>query len=116
MPISLILFLFYNSELVDICSPQDIHVQGIGFVDDVNLVVWGVTTRGNYDNLERLHERCLEWAGRHGAKFALEKYELIHLTRRLKWFDMTQTLRLSDIIKKLVQEVRVLGLYLDPRL
>ena len=35
-PISPILFLFYNSELLDICNPHDIRVHGLGFVDDVN--------------------------------------------------------------------------------
>jgi hypothetical protein len=91
-------------------------VHGIGFVDDVNLVAWGATTRGNCDNLERLHQRCLEWAGRHGAKFAPEKYELMHLTRHPRKFDMTQTLRIGGTVKEPVEEVRILGLQLDPKL
>jgi hypothetical protein len=32
---------------------RDIRVHGLGFVDDVNLMAWGNTTRGNCDNLKR---------------------------------------------------------------
>jgi reverse transcriptase-like protein len=115
-PISPILFLFYNSELLDICNPRDIRVHGLGFVDDVNLIAWGKTTRGNCNNLERVHERCLEWADRHGAQFAPDKYELMHLTRSPRRFDLDQTLQLGEIVKRPVVEVRVLGLILDPKL
>ena len=115
-PISPILFLFYNSELLDICNPQTMRVHGLGFVDDVNLVAWGSTTRGNCDNLERLHGGCLEWARRHGAKFAPEKYELMHLTQRPRRFDTTQALQLGEVTIKPTRAVRVLGLHLDPSL
>jgi Reverse transcriptase (RNA-dependent DNA polymerase)/Endonuclease-reverse transcriptase len=115
-PISPILFLFYNSELLEICNPRDMRVIGLGFVDDVNLLTWGLTTKGNCSNLEQTHTRCLRWAEKHGAKFAPEKYELIHLTRSPRRFDTTQTLRLGDVVKVPTDKVRVLGLHLDPKL
>ena len=98
--------IIYNSELLDICNPHDVRVHGLGFVDDVNLIAWGKTTRGNCNNLERIHERCLE---RHGAQFAPDKYELMHLTRSPRRFDLDQTLQLGEIVKRPVVEVRVLS-------
>ncbi|KAL1972157.1 hypothetical protein VTN31DRAFT_7376 [Thermomyces dupontii] len=114
-PISPFLFLFYNSDLVDICNPREIRVHGLGFVDDVNLLAWGPTIQSNCAALERLHERCLDWARRHGAKFSPEKYELLHLTRNLR-ANTRAGVRLGEILKTPSSSVRVLGLHLDPRL
>ena len=115
-PISAILYLFYNAELINLCNPQNMRVNGMGFVDDVNLLAWGSTTRGNCDNLTQLHEQCLGWARRHGAKFEPTKYELIHFTRRPKKFDTKQKLRLGGATREPNKAVRVLGLILDPKL
>jgi hypothetical protein len=115
-PISPILYLFYNAELINICNPQNMRVHGIGFVDDVNLIAWGSTTRGNCDNLTQLHERCLGWARRHGAKFEPSKYELMHFTRSPKKFNTKQELELGEVKIKPTEAVRVLGLHLDPKL
>ena len=114
-PISPILFLFYNSEMVDICNPRDIRVHGLGFVDDVNPLAWGPTTQSNCAALERLHERCLDWARRHGAKFSPEKYELMHLIRNPR-ANTRAGVRLGETLKTPSSSVRVLGLHLDPRL
>ena len=34
--------------------------------------------------LQRMHEKCVSWANRHDAKFAPDKYKLMHFTRRRK--------------------------------
>lgn len=113
-PISPILFLFYNSELVDTCNHFHQRISAIGFVDDVNIIAWGHSARSNNILLKRVHDRCLEWADRHGAKFAPEKYELIHLSRRRVPLDAT--LRLGTVVIQPSPSVRVLGLHLDSRL
>ena len=53
---------------------------GIGFVDDVNILVVGNSTESNCQTLEHIHQGCKQWADRHGAAFAPHKYELMHLT------------------------------------
>jgi hypothetical protein len=61
-PISPILFLFYNSELVDLCNTPGTKALGIGFVDDMNPIAWGPTTYSTCRTLSSVHEKCLDWA------------------------------------------------------
>jgi hypothetical protein len=80
-PLSPILFLFYNANFVDACNLPTLPSSGIGFVDDVNALAFGKTTKDNCRTLQSIHERYLEWAGKHGASFAPEKYILVHFTQ-----------------------------------
>jgi hypothetical protein len=43
-PLSLILFLFYNANLVDICNPATLLASGICFVEDVYALASGKST------------------------------------------------------------------------
>jgi len=115
-PISPILFLFFNMELVELCTRSALNVAGIGFVDDVNILAYGTSTEDNCRTLSRIHDGCLAWAKRHGASFAPHKYELMHLTRCPRRFNMAATLQLGDIEQAPVDEVRVLGVQLDTKL
>jgi hypothetical protein len=115
-PISPILFLFYNMELLDICNPPGTPVQGMGFVDDVNLLAYGRTAEANCANLHRVHDQCLQWAKRHGAKFAPDKYHLIHLSRRQRRFNMRASINLGDVTVEPVDSTRILGVFLDTKL
>jgi len=58
------------------------------------------------------------WAQRHGAKFAPEKYQLIHFTRnrRTAREDLANSIRIAD--HQITSEIRVkvLGVWLDPKL
>jgi hypothetical protein len=80
-PLSPILFLFYNTNLVDACNLPTAPSSGISFVDDVNGVAFGKTTEVNCRTLQSIHERWLEWARKHGASFVPEKYILVQLTK-----------------------------------
>lgn len=115
-PISPILYLFYNADLLDICNRQGTKVSGIGFVDDVNLLAFSTSTEENCRTLARLHTACETWARRHGSVWAPQKYELIHLTRRPKRFNMQATLTLNDADIAIKTDVRVLGLQIDTKL
>jgi hypothetical protein len=72
----------------------------VGFVDDVNLIAWGRSTEGNCRNLALLHERCLRWAQCYGVCFEPSKYDLIHLTRHPRKFDITQGIQLGDVYRE----------------
>jgi hypothetical protein len=52
----------------------------------------------------------------HGASFAPEKYKLIHLARRPKKFNMQASLRLTGAETRPSATIRILGVWLDPRL
>jgi Reverse transcriptase (RNA-dependent DNA polymerase) len=46
-PLSPILFLFYNAELLEIYNASRMRTSGIGFIDDVNMLAYGPSTEGN---------------------------------------------------------------------
>ncbi len=45
--LSLILFLFYNAELLEICNLIKVEVNNLTFVDDVNMLVYKSITEEN---------------------------------------------------------------------
>lgn len=114
-PASPILYLFYNSELFENCGKTDSKVDCVGFADDTNLIAFGRSTEENCRRLERAHRDCLRWAERHGAKFAPDKYELMHFTRKRR-FNMGATIDIGGTIVKPASTMRVLGVWLDPKL
>jgi hypothetical protein len=80
-PLSLILFLFSNANLVEICYPPTLPVSRTSFVNNVNALALGKSTEEYCRMLQTVHERCLDWARMHGATFAPEKYILVHFTK-----------------------------------
>ncbi len=61
-PVSPILFLFFNMELVEWCARSGYKATAIGFMDDVNILAYSRSTEGNCRTLERVHAGCLAWA------------------------------------------------------
>ena len=90
-PVSPILFLFFNTELFEKCREQGLNAITIGFVDDTNILAYSKSTAQNCRTLGKLHDICMEWARTHGAIFEPSRYELIHLARKPKRFDMDAT-------------------------
>jgi hypothetical protein len=82
------LFLLYNAELVRIYSKLKSGAVALGFIDDVNILVYSKSTEANCRLLETIHEEYLGWAERHRLRFAPYKYELIYLTTATKRFDL----------------------------
>ncbi|EDN08368.1 predicted protein [Histoplasma mississippiense (nom. inval.)] len=103
-------------ELVRICSRPGRPVVCIAFVDDVNVMAYGQSTEDNCRELLRMHRACEEWAARHGAVFAPQKYELMHFTRARNQFNLQAELRLPGQTIQPKQVMRVLGVWLDSRL
>ena len=112
--------VFFLSFLV-LCPLRGTHdpelvVSGIGFVDDINILVVGSSTENNCRALEHVHRGCMEWAHRHGAAFGPQKYELMHLTRSLKKFNMTAGVNLGGVAKSPQPTLHILGVLLDSKL
>ena len=76
-----ILFLFYNSELLDIYQCPKEGLSAVGFADDINMLVYSRLMKSNCQILEIEYARCLDWVRRYGMKFIPNKYELIYFTR-----------------------------------
>lgn len=115
-PVSPILFLFFNADLLEECEALGLKASAIGFADDVNLLAYGRSTASNCDTLSRMHEVCMKWARTHGATFAPEKYELMHLSRKPGRFDMTAGLNIDTANIQPKADIRILGVQVDTRL
>jgi hypothetical protein len=115
-PLSPILFLFYNANLVDACNPLTLPASGTGLVDDVNALAFGKSTEENCRTLQAVHERCLEWARRHAASFAPEKYILVHFTKARTKHNSACPLILPGSTINPSPHARVLGVILDMKL
>jgi len=55
-----ILFLFFVSNLLN--TFKEGATQGIGFVDDINLIIYGPTAAENCRTLEKAYNTYIEWA------------------------------------------------------
>ncbi len=85
---SLILFLFYNNELLKLCCQLKEKLSAIEFADDVNMLLYKRITETNCKNLEQTHERCMKWARQHEMRFASQKYKLVHFIKACMKFNM----------------------------
>jgi hypothetical protein len=75
-PLSPILFLFFNADLVQ----RQIDSQGgaIVFVDDFTAWVTGPTAQSNREGIEAIIAEALDWEKRSGATFEADKTAIIH--------------------------------------
>ena len=75
-PLSPILFLFFNADLVQ----RQIDSQGgaMAFVDGFTAWVTGPTAQSNREGIEAIINEALDWEKRSGATFEAEKTAIIH--------------------------------------
>jgi len=115
-PLSPILYMYYNAELLDvprICGERS--VQSLGFIDDIAYGVQGQSDEENAQKLQRMLKKAEEWKNRHGAKFEMTKYILIHFTRnRHRKTDSPVTV--ANITIQPSREARYLGVIFDKNL
>ena len=112
-PVSPILYLFYNADLIEACGTED--TEAVGYIDDVSILAIGPSTPRNCKNLKAIHRKAEEWARKHGSQFAPAKYELVHFTRDPK-ANSTHALRLPHTTVKASPSCRYLGVHMDTRL
>lgn len=82
-PLSPILYLFYNADLLEIEGWTIEKALIMGYVDDTGMLVGGESTEANCKRLAELHAKAEEWAIKHPSSFAPAKYELIHFVHKL---------------------------------
>lgn len=115
--LSPVLFLFFISELLEKFTKVQNGLLGFGFVDDTTLIAWSNSAKENCARLTEAHQECEKWAKRYGAKFAPDKYQLIHFTKKKRITeDLTSTVEIQCQKAELTKELRVLGVWLDPSL
>jgi hypothetical protein len=54
------IFLFYNADLVEAYNPPTLPASGTVFVNDMNILAFGISTENNCRMLQTVYEWCLE--------------------------------------------------------
>ena len=107
-PLSPVLYILYNSDLLDIPGKEQL---GLGFIDDILYGVQGKTAIANAKKLELLLAKSEQWR-QHGAQF---EYMLIHFTRnRSARAIVTVKIRGTTITPS--TEAKYLGVIFDQKL
>ncbi len=114
--VSLILYLFYNADLFKLLKRSFRRVAALNFVNDINILTYESSITSNCRILKEMHAHCETWARRHEVVFASIKYELIHLTRNSRKFDMQTFVRICDVVKQSFNQIRVLKMQIDIKL
>jgi hypothetical protein len=114
--ISFILYLFYNANILKSLKRSRYKISVIEFVNDINILIYETSTKSNCRALKKAHVECELWARRHEARFASTKYELMHLTRNHRRFNMTTIININEVIKKSFISMRMLKVQLDIKL
>ncbi|KAF3392112.1 hypothetical protein DPV78_010808 [Talaromyces pinophilus] len=112
-PLSPILFLFFNADLVQ----HKISAAGgsIAFVDDYTAWVIGPTAESNRPGIQAIIDRALDWERQSGATFESEKTAIIHFTRNIDRSSSTPfTIRGTMVKPK--DSAKILGVMMDSQL
>ena len=112
-PLSPILFLFYNADLVQ--HKVDGKGGSIAFVDDYSAWVTGPSADANRQGLQAIIDRAMEWEKRSGATFEGEKTAVIHFTRNSNRTSTTPFLIKETAITPR-DTAKVLGVVMDSEL
>lgn len=121
-PLSPILYLFYNADLIDsIRAAAPGRVLVTGYIDDICILVWSFSAAENCRLLARLHQKAEVWARRHASVFAAAKYGLIYMWKKGVGARKTSTptdtpLVLNGVEIKPTSSLRYLGIELDENL
>ena len=54
-PLLPILYLFYNADLLESLENKGLCISTAGFIDDVNILTYGLSIRRNYKVLKRMY-------------------------------------------------------------
>src|SRR5436190_8815496 len=115
-PLSLLLYMFYNGDLLNLPQKCRLSVaQSLGFIDDIAYGVQGPTDEENAETLEHLLHEAEQWRSKHGAKFEASKYILVHFTRNNK-HRTTSPVTVGQVTIQPSHEARYLGVIFDQKL
>ncbi|KAI3098443.1 hypothetical protein CBS147333_9078 [Penicillium roqueforti] len=112
-PLSPILFLFFNADLVQ--RQIDSRGGAIAFVDDFTAWVTGPTAQSNREGIKEIIDEALDWERRSGATFEAEKTAIIHFTPEVHKSEQEPfTIKGQAVEPK--DHVKILGVVMDTRL
>lgn len=113
-PISPILYLIYNADLIENCGTG---VTSNGWVDDVCFMAKGDSERETTRKLKEACRRADQWAEKHASVFDPKKYALVHFVHTKEIDPQYTPLRLPEhTVPATKTAERYLGYWLDPDL
>jgi ribonuclease HI len=113
-PISPILYLIYNADLIESCGNG---VTSNGWVDDACLMVKGDSERETIQKLRSACRKADQWARKHASVFDPKKYGLIHFVNTQEADPQYTPLCLQGHTVAATRTAeRYLGYWLDPAL
>jgi ribonuclease HI len=116
-PISPILYLFYNADLLEGCENIRLQTSPIGYIDDISIIATGNSVEENCRNLEACYAQCQEWERKHASKFNPTKCSLIHIPKKWNSAYMQHSIQLPDVDPiRPAEHVRFLGVILDTKM
>ena len=113
-PLSLLLYLYYNADALDVTEGYKDSL-GMGFVDDIVYGVAGRTDKGNVQKLGNILGKAEEWRKKHGVQFETSKYVLVHFTRNHR-LSTKAPIMVGETRIQLSAEARYLGVIFDQQL
>ena len=81
--ISLILYLYYNADLLEIETDLKLSFYVTDYIDDIAILILSRSVNENNCTLQKLHSKIMIWEHKHTSVFTLNKYQLIHFEK--KW-------------------------------
>ncbi len=112
-PLSPILFLFFNADLVQ--RRIDCYGGSVAFVDDFTAWVVGRTAKDNRQGIETIIGEAIDWERRSGATFEAEKTAIVHFTRNANKAD-SEPFNIKGQMVQPKDHVKVLGVIMDTKL
>ncbi len=114
--LSLILYLFYNANLLKACDDIKLRTNFTDFVNDVNILIYKEFIKCNCRVLNEIYDKCEQWSKTHDIKFLMTKHKLIHFIKTFKWFNMKVDVKLIKHQINLKLNIRVLRVQLNFKL
>ncbi len=106
--LSLILYLFYNVNLLEACDDIKLRINFINFMNDINILTYEEFIKCNCRILNEIYNKCKQWLKMYDIKFLMTKHKLIHFTRTFKWFNMKIDVKLIKHQINLKSDIRIL--------
>jgi ribonuclease HI len=114
-PLSPILYLYYNADLIETCN-QEPNTIATGYIDDVAILRWGSSIKETCNGLEKAMQQAMIWAKKHVSVFAPSKFQLTHHTRRRQIADIDRHIKIEQTIIPPSESSKYLGVTLDTAL
>ena len=92
----LMLYLFYNANLLNLCENVKLCFNIIKFVNDINILIYNKSTKRNCKMLKKTWKKIVKWTKKHDFKFNEWKHKLIHFSKILKRYNMKVNITLKE--------------------